>query len=63
MFAKVKDFIFELIEFLMLQPHAFTGWAVIDLDLVPNCRRELRPASRTFHFVSALVRPGAPLWR
>jgi len=41
MFAEVENLIFQLIEFLMLQPHALTRLAVVDADLMPNRGRKI----------------------
>lgn len=45
--AEVEGFILQLIEFLVLQPHTFAGWTVVDLELVPGGWRQVRIAFRT----------------
>src|SRR5665213_324873 len=47
--TEVKNLIFQLLEFIMLEPHSFTGLAVADLDVVSHRWQQVHTAFRAFH--------------
>ena len=48
-FAEVKDLILQFLEFIVLEPHSFTGLTVVDRDLVPYRWQQIHAAFWTFH--------------